>query len=71
MKDSFKKVYPILLPILCIAAGIISFVFFFCGPVAKNNYDVLAIGCVAMGLALIDIIVMLIEAISTKRKGKK
>ena len=70
MKDSFKKVYPILLPILCIIAGVLSFIFFFCGPIAKGNYDVLAIGCLALALSLISIIVSVAEYFSKKRKKK-
>lgn len=68
MKEQFKKVYPVLLPVLCIAAGILSFVFFFCGPVAKNNYDVLAIGCLAMALGIISIVVSVVEALKGKNK---
>lgn len=69
MSESFKKVYPILLPILCIAAGIISIIFFFYGPIAKGNYDVLAIGCVASLLGTLAAIILIVEAI--KGKGTK
>ena len=68
MKETIKKVYPIVLPILCLLAGILAFIFFFCGPVAKGNYDILAIGSVLMGLSLIVIIVMVVEAIKERKK---
>jgi len=70
MKESLKKVYPLILPPLCLIAGVLSFIFFFCGPVAKGNYDVLAIGCVALLLSIIQIIVIAVEAIKERKKKK-
>lgn len=70
MKELIRKVYPIVLPPMCLIAGVLSFVFFFCGPVAKGNYDILAIGGVAIILSLIQIILLINEAIKEK-KGKK
>jgi len=68
MKELIKKLYPILLPPLCLIAGVLSIVFFCCGPVAKGNYDVLAIGCVAIILALIQIILITIEFFKDRKK---
>lgn len=67
MKESIKKVYPILIAPLCLVAGILSYVFFFCGPVAKGNYDILAIGSVAILLSIIQIIMIVIEIVKRNK----
>ena len=69
MKDLVRKVYPIVLPPLCIIAGILGIVFFCVGPVGKGQYDILAIGAVCLLAALIHIILIIIDLVS-KRKNK-
>ncbi len=68
MKESFKKVWPIILPILCIIAGIISIIFFSIGPWGKGQYDILVIGVILISLALISFIIDIV--MSKKRKNK-
>lgn len=68
MKENFKKVWPIILPILCIIAGIISIIFFAIGPWGKGQYDILAIGVILISLALISFIIDIV--MSKKRKNK-
>ena len=67
MKENLKKVWPIILPILCIIAGIISIVFFCVGPWGKGQYDILAIGVVLIALAIISYI---IDIVVSKEKKK-
>ena len=69
MKDAIRKLYPILLPPLCIIAGVLSIIFFLFGPVGKGQYDILAIGVVAIALAIFQIILILISHF--KDKGNK
>ena len=71
MKEMMHKVYPILLPPVVLIAGILGVIFFFLGPVGKGNYDILAIGIVAIALALFAIILVLIEVIKNKGKNNK
>ena len=68
MKELIRKVYPILLPPLCIIAGILGIVFFCVGPVGKGQYDILAIGVVALVAALIQIVLIAIELIKNRKK---
>lgn len=70
MKELIRKVYPIVLPPLCIIAGVLSIVFFCAGPVGKGQYDILAIGVVAIVAALIQIVFILIDLFSKKDKKK-
>ena len=67
MKDLVRKVYPIVLPPLCIIAGILGIVFFCVGPVGKGQYDILAIGAVCLLAALIQIILIIIDLVSKRR----
>ena len=69
MKDLLRKVYPIILPPLCIVAGVLGIVFFFVGPVGKGQYDILAIGAVCLLSASVQIILITIDLVS-KRKNK-
>ena len=68
MKELIRKVYPIVLPPLCLIAGILGIVFFACGPVGKGQYDILAIGIVALVLALLQIILILVDVFSKKKE---
>lgn len=70
MKDAFKKVYPLLLPPACIAAGVIAIVFFFVGPVGKGQWDILAIGIICVLAAIIAYIVAFINYREEKKKKK-
>ena len=70
MKELIRKVYPIVLPPLCIIAGVLAIVFFCVGPVGKGQYDILAIGVVAIVAALIQIVFILIDLFSKKDKKK-
>ncbi|MCQ2802785.1 MAG: hypothetical protein MJ225_03865 [Bacilli bacterium] len=67
MREAIRKVYPILIAPLCLIAGVLSFVFFFCGPVGKGNYDILAIGCVAIVLSLIQLTFIIIDIIKERK----
>lgn len=67
MKEMFKKVYPIILPPLCLVAGILSFIFFFLGPVGQGQYDILAIGVIAIVLAIVQIVLIIIEAVKNRK----
>lgn len=67
MKENFKKVWPILLPVICIIAGIIAIIFFFFGPWGKGQYDILAIGAVLIFLAVLSFI---IDIVNSKEKKK-
>ena len=69
MKERLRKVYPIVLPPLCVIAGILSIVFFCVGPVGKGQYDILAIGVLCLVAALIQIGLILADLVS-KRKNK-
>ena len=69
MKELLRKVYPIVLPPLCISAGVLGIIFFFVGPVGKGQYDILAIGAVCLLAAIIQIILIIIDLVS-KRKNK-
>ena len=69
MKESTKKIFTIILPPLCIAAGIISIMFFFFGPIGKGQYDILAIGAIAIGLAIFQIVLIIIDKV--KNKGEE
>ena len=69
MKELIRKVYPIVLPPLCIAAGVLGIVFFFVGPVGKGQYDILAIGAVCLLAAIVQIILIIVDLVS-KRKNK-
>ena len=68
MKESFNKVWPIVLPILCFLAGVVGIIFFFVGPWGKGQYDVLAISAILCVLAVVAII---IDIIASKEKSKK
>ena len=70
MKEMIKKLYPILLPPLCIAAGVLSIIFFFFGPVGKGQYDILAIGFIAIALAILQIVLILVSYFKEKKKKK-
>lgn len=67
MKENFKKVWPILLPIICVIAGIIAIIFFFFGPWGKGQYDILAIGAVLIFLAVLS---FAIDIVNSKEKKK-
>lgn len=68
MKELIRKVYPIVLPPLCIIAGVLGIVFFSVGPVGKGQYDILAIAVVALVAAIIQIIFILIDLFKKKEK---
>ena len=68
MKEALRKVYPFLLPPACIAAGIISIVFYFVGPVGKGQWDILAIGVICIAAAILAIIIALINRSEEKKK---
>ena len=70
MKELIRKVYPIVLPPLSIIAGVLAIVFFCVCPVGKGQYDILAIGVVAIVAALIQIVFILIDLFSKKDKKK-
>lgn len=70
MKELLRKVYPIILPPLCIIAGVLSIIFFIFGPVGKGQYDILAIGVIAILAAILQIILILVDYYRNK-KGKK
>ena len=61
MKEALKKVYPFLLPPACIAAGIISIVFYCVGPIGKGQWDILAIGVICIAAAILAIVIALIN----------
>lgn len=67
MKDKIRKVYPILLPPMVLIAGILGVIFFFCGPVAQWNYDILIIGLIAIVLGVIAISFLIAEAIKERK----
>lgn len=60
-KDKIGKLYPIFLPPVVLIAGILATIFFFVGPVGKGQWDILAIGIIAMVLGLATFIVLLVE----------
>ncbi len=68
MKDLLKKMYPIILPPLCIIAGVLSIIFFFYGPVGKGQYDILAIGVIAIAAAILQIVLILVDFFKSKKK---
>ena len=68
MKDLFGKLYPIVLPPLCIGIGVVGLVFFFVGPVGKEDYSILALGIIALALGIVQTIVIIVEAIKRKKK---
>ena len=70
MKEMIKKLYPILLPPLCIVAGVLSIIFFFVGPVGKGQYDILAIGAIALVLAVLQIVLILVSYYKEKKNKK-
>ena len=70
MKELIRKLYPILLPPICLIAGILAFVFFFFGPYGKGAWDILAIGVILIVLALIQIIIIIITAVKEKKNKK-
>ena len=70
MKELVRKVYPIVLPPLCLIAGVLGIVFFSVGPVGKGQYDILAIGVVAIIAAIIQIVFILVDLFSKKDKKK-
>ncbi len=57
MKENLRKVWPILLPLLGIASGIVGIVFFFVGPWGKGQYDVLALSVILLALAIFTFII--------------
>ena len=57
MKENFRKVWPIVLPILGLAAGVTGIIFFFVGPWGKGQYDVLAISVVLLAIAIITFVI--------------
>ena len=71
MRDLISKVYPILLPPLCIIAGVLSIVFFCVGPVGKGQYDILAIGVIAIAAAILQIVLITISYFKNKKGEKK
>jgi len=70
MKDLLKKMYPIILPPLCIVAGVLAIVFFFVGPVGKGQYDILAIGAISLAAAILQIVLILVDFFKNKKKKK-
>ena len=68
MKEMLGKLYPIILPPLCIAIGVVGIVFFFVGPVGKEDYSILALGIIGLTLGIIQIILIIIEAIKRKKQ---
>lgn len=70
MKELIRKLYPVVLPPLCLLAGVLAIVFFAVGPAGKGSYDILAIGVVLIFLSIIQIIGILIS-IHKERKEKK
>lgn len=68
MKELIGKVYPIVLPPVCIAIGVLGIVFFAVGPVGKGHWDILALGAIALALGLIQTIVLIVEFIKSKKK---
>ena len=70
MKELVRKVYPIVLPPLCIIAGILGIIFFSVGPVGKGQYDILALGVIALVAAVIQIVLIAIEFFK-ERKDRK
>ena len=69
MKEMIRKLYPILLPPLCIIAGVLSIVFFIFGPVGQGQYDILAIGVIAIAAAILQSVLILVDHYR-KKKGK-
>ena len=67
MKEMIRKLYPIVLPPLCVGIGVLGIVFFCIGPVGKGQYDILALGVIALVAALIQIVVILSEFFSKKK----
>ena len=68
MKEMLGKLYPIILPPLCIAIGVVGIIFFFVGPVGKEDYSILALGIIGLALGIIQIILIIIEAIKRKKQ---
>lgn len=71
MKESTKKVFTIVLPPLCIIAGILGIVFFFCGPVGKGQYDILALGAIAIAAAILAIVLIIIDKVKGNKGDKE
>ena len=67
MKESTKKVFTFVLPPLCIVAGILSIIFFIFGPVGKGQYDILAIGVIAIAAAILQIVLVLVDKFGKKK----
>ena len=67
MKEMIKKLYPVILPPVCLIAGILAFIFFFFGPYGKGAWDILAIGVILIVLAITQIIIIIITSIKEKR----
>ena len=68
MKEYFRRVWPILLPVICLIAGIIAIVFFFTGPWGKGQYDILAIGVILIILATTVMTIDIVSFIKGKKK---
>ena len=71
MKEMIKKLYPIVLPPLCLVIGVLAVVFFAVGPVGKGQYDILAIGVVAIVLAILQIVLISIDYFKNKKRNHK
>ena len=70
MKEMIKKLYPIVLPPVCLIAGIVALIFFFFGPFGKGAYDILAIGVILIVLAIFQIVMIIITLVKEKRNKK-
>lgn len=68
MKERLRKVYPVVLPPLCIIAGVLGIVFFCVGPVGKGKWDILAVGVLCLLAALIQIVLIIIDLVSKKKE---
>ena len=68
MKELIGKLYPVVLPPLCVAIGVLGIVFFFVGPIGKGHWDILALGIIALLLGIIQTVVILVEFFKKKNK---
>ena len=68
MKEYLRKVWPVLLPVVCLIAGVIAIVFFCVGPWGKGKYDILAIGVVLLALSLVVIVFDIVTLIKERKK---
>ena len=68
MKEMLGKLYPIILPPLCIVIGVLGIIFFFVGPIGKEDYSILALGIIGLVLGIIQVVLILAEHFKGKKK---